>query len=191
MSDEGRGKPERFASGGRGTGVVGLVVDAVLLVYGVVEPRADYAAWAWPALLLAGVVIWVVLVRPAVVVRGDLLELRNLVRSTWLPLARATRVEIAQMTTVHTAEGKHVGVGLSRSRRQVGQDLRLGDLAPRTKTKSLGGMVEEKLNRGAARAREDQARLGTEPPAVRHTWAWPEIAALVVLTVATVVLALA
>lgn len=208
VRDEGAGNPgkaERFASGGRGIGVVGLLLVVVFLAYGVLEPDADFAPWLWPALLLAGVVIWVVLVRPAVVLRADTLELRNLLRTTWLPLARVTKAEVGMVTRVTADEHEHMGVGLSRSRRQTHRDFRHGastfspwsatlDLqaspAPRPSSKSLGGLVEEKLNRAATRAREEQARSGAELPPVRQAWAWPEIAALVVLGVATVVLAL-
>jgi hypothetical protein len=189
VRDEGDERPQRFSSGGRVTGVVGLVITAVFLLYGVLEPHADYAPWAWPLLLLIGVALWAVLVRPALVVRGDVLEMREILHSRFVPLARVTDVTVTHVTRV-TADGRtYTGSGVGRSRRQLSRDERPGE-APRAADRSMGWLVEQKLSRLADHAREARELSGDEPPEVRRTWAWPEIAALAATAAATVVLAL-
>ncbi|WP_435770748.1 hypothetical protein [Nocardioides sp. SYSU DS0651] len=186
MRDEGVEEVERFSAGGRGAGFLGLVGVAAFLAYGVLDPAADFAPWLWPLTLLVGVALWVVLVRPAVLVRGRVLELRNMLHTDLIPLARVTDVRISQVTVVRADERRFVGSGMGSSRRQLGRDEQRGHAALAA-DRPFGWLVEEKLNRLAEAAREVTAE---EPPPVRRTWAWPEIAGLVVLGGAVLVLAL-
>lgn len=189
MRDEGAEKAERFSSGGHATGVIGLAVTALLLGYGVLVPDVDYAPWAWPLLLLIGILLWAVLMRPALIIRGDTLELREIVHSRWIPVARVTDVAITHVTRIGADGHTYVSNGVGRSRREIVRDERRGGAAL-TEDHSVGWLVEQKVQRLAARAREAQELSDKELPEPRLTWAWPEIGAIVALSVATLGLVL-
>lgn len=187
MRGEGDERAASFNNGGRGIGFVGLAVVALFLAYGVVDRDAGFAPWGYALCLLVGVAIWVVLVRPALHVEGGTLELRNMLHSCWIPLARVTDVSVDHVTTVEADGRRYVGSGVSRTTRQVRRDARHG-VPARPQDQSYGWVVQHRLRRMAADARDLSVE---EPPATRRTWAWPEIVALVGLALATVVLRLA
>lgn len=186
MRDEGDEQAARFSSGGRGLGIVGLVGVAVFLAYGVLDNDADFAPWGYTLTLLVGLAIWVILVRPSLRVEHGILELRNMLHSRWIPLARITDVSVGQVTVVQADGRKYVGSGVGRSRRQMRRDDSQGADA-RPQDQSLGWVVQHRLRRLS----EDARDLAVEDlPPTRRTWAWPEIGALVGLALATVVLRL-
>jgi hypothetical protein len=185
VESEGVKKAERFSTGGMVGGVCGIVGVAVVLVLGSLDSTNSMPVWAYPAGALAMVLIWTVLLRPALVLGEHDVELRNILHSRWIPYARITEVTVELVTTIVTDEGKYVASGFGRSRRKIRRDTR-GLVEEQPSNPSLGWMVEKKLER-----RIDDARfLGGEPDPLRHAWAWPEIAALVVAAVATLVTAL-
>lgn len=184
MESEGNEKPEHYRSGGMVSGVIGIATAIGLAVFGLVSDRDGFAPWAFPLLLAFGVLAWAILIRPAVVLHRDEIELRNVLHSRWIPFARIDDVQVKQVTRVHVGDQTYVAAGLGRSRRAIHQDARAGQEGSRGQH-SLGWLVEEKVHR----------RLGGSAPAsadapVRRTWALPEIVALVVLAVATVALLL-
>lgn len=187
MQSEGAEKAERYRSGGLVTGVIGIVLVVGVIVFGLVVENDGLAPWAYPLLLLAGVLVWAVLIRPAVVLHPDELELRNVLHSRWLPYPRITAVAITQVTVAHAGDDRYVGSGFGRSRRVLHRDARALQEPDQDVTRagvSLGGLVEDKIRR-----RMD-AEVFAEPGPVRRTWAWGEIAALGVLALATLVTAL-
>ncbi|MFC5727715.1 MULTISPECIES: hypothetical protein [Nocardioides] len=187
MRGEGDGQAARFSNGGRGVGIVGLVGVGIFLAYGALDGDARFAPWGYTLCLFVGVAIWVVLVRPTLRVEDGVLELRNMLHSRWIPLARVTDVNITQVTAVEADGRRFVGSGVSRTPRQIRRDaLRGGE--GRAQDQSYGWVVQHRLRRMAEDARDLTAE---EPPATRRTWAWPEIVALVGLALATVVLWLA
>lgn len=177
---------ERFSSGGRVLGAIGIVGVAAVLAYGALDRRAGFEPWAYPLCLLVGVAIWTTLVRPGLLMDASTLELRNLLHSRWIPLARITDVSVGQVAVVHADGRRYVGTGVGRTRRQIRQDARRPDDRP--EERSYGLLVEHRIRR---RAEDARAVAGGEPPVVRRTWAWPEIGALGLLTIATVALWLA
>lgn len=192
MQSEGVDKPERYASGGVVGGVLGLAGVLTVATYGVVGATADYAPWFWAALVLTAFLIYLVLMRPAVVLHGSEVELRNLVSSWWVPYARLTGVEVKQMTKLYVSGERYVGAGFGRTRRAIRRDGAIGaspgEQAREVDDKaSLGRLVEAKLERRMSNARRDRAEAGP----VRRTWAWPELGTLGALVVVVLLLALA
>lgn len=188
MQNEGVGKVERYSSGGLATGLVGLALVVVVAAYGVLDPEAGFAPWAYPFCLFLAVLIWVVLVRPAIRLHRDEIELRNMLHTRWVPFADITSVEIGQVTAVTVGEQKYVGSGFGRSQRAIRRDNAAPRDTPLAK-RSTAWLIEEKVRRRIEAARYEPAGSG-EAVEVRRAWAWPEIAALAVLAVATVVAAL-
>lgn len=188
MQSEGVDKVERYSSGGLVMGVTGLVLVAAVMIYGLLDPEAGFAPWAYPLCLLLGVLTWLVLVRPAVRLHRDELELRNVLHTRWVPFAAITGVEIAQVTVVKVGERRYVGSGFGRTRRTIRQDGRAAHDTPLEK-RSTAWLIEDKIERRVAAARERRTDTGAGPE-VRQAWAWPEITALGAFAVATLVLAL-
>ncbi|TQK72434.1 hypothetical protein [Nocardioides sp. SLBN-35] len=188
MQNEGVEKVERYSSGGLVMGVTGLVLVAAVLIYGLVDDEAGFAPWAFPFCLLLGALIWLVMVRPAVRLHHDELELRNVLHSRWVPFAEITGVEITQVTVVSVGEQRYVGSGFGRTRGTIRKDRHASHDTPLEK-RSTAWLIQDKIERKVATARE--RRTTAEGVAdVRHAWAWPEIVVVGVLAVATVVLAL-
>lgn len=172
---------EAFRSGGRAVGVLGLVVIAAVLAYSVV--LAEFHLATWPLALLAGVVVWSVLIRPAVVLREHEVELRNVFHTVRIPYVRVRDVEIGQMTRVHVEGTTYVAGAFGRSRGEIRRDTRAPSDA-RLDQHSLGWIIEDRISRRAADARRAAGEAAAHPP-VRRTWARVELTALAVLTVAS------
>ncbi|WP_418063821.1 hypothetical protein [Pimelobacter simplex] len=195
------GGPERFSSGGRGVGVVGLVVAAVFVAVGLLrEGDGRLPPWLLAAGALFGVLTWSVLVRPSVVLHPVHLELRNVLRDTAIPYGLIAAVRVEHMTVVEAGGRRYLGTGLGRARRSVRREgagagdgsavdvlARFGstfDASDRDHT-SIGGLVQTKIQHRVWHAEGAVRELG----AVRQRWAWPELTLLAVLALATVVLA--
>lgn len=183
MRSEGDDKGEEFRSGGRTVGVLGLVAVVAVLVYSAF--LAEFHLATWPAALLAAVVVWSVLIRPAVVLREHEVELRNVVHTVSVPYARIRDVEVNQMTRLHVDERTYVAGSFGRSRGEIRRDARAPSDA-RLDQHSLGWLVQERISRRAADARRTVGDSAAELP-VRRSWARVELTLLVVLAVATVV----
>lgn len=201
MRSEGVEKSERYSSGGRGTGIVGLVIVGAVVAYGVLDRGAGYQAWFIALCVLFGALLWAILLRPALVLHDDTVELRNILRDRWIPYALITDVKIDQMTVVHTEDAKFIGAGFGRSRRNIRRDGAGGGTAgldlngrfesgfaadPPDERRSIGWLVQDKVQRRADHARA----LGLEPGPVRAAWSWPVVGLLGALALATLLLAL-
>lgn len=185
MQSEGDGKAERYSSGGLVSGVVGLVAVVAVIGYGLASDGDGFAPWAYPGLLLAGVLVWAILLRPAILLHRDELELRNVLHSRFVPFARITSVQINQMTVVEVDEDRFIGSGFGRTRLTINRDAKAGPGAP-SEQHSVGWLVEEKIRR-----RMKPHDAVSDPGEVRRTWALPEIVAIGVLAAVTLVVALA
>lgn len=180
-------KSERYSTGGAATGVVGIVVVAVYLVVAAVDGDIGFPAWGYPVGLAFIVLAWAIMIRPAVCLHEDEVELRNVLHSRWIPYVAVTDVEIRQVTTIHVGERRYVGSGLGRTRRTIHRDHARGPDA-RPEDHSLGWLVESRIRREAEKRQEFASG---ETPAVRRTPRWPEAAAVLVLVVLAAVLAVA
>ncbi len=186
---------ERFQpNSGRLTGVIGLVLVTTAVVLVIVERDVDTLTWMVPAALLTGVVIWIFLFRPAVSVVGDDLVLRGAVSTTYVPLAAIEDVGVGRVLAVSAGGRRYVSGAIGRGRREAARDDRLD--ASSVAGLSYGGYVEQRLSglvkdalmfAHVTRHSPEQAALAE---GVRRTWAWPEIAALVVTAIVLLVVAL-
>lgn len=194
MRNEGVAKPESYRSGGLGVGVIGLALAAVALAFGVLDPDAGFAPWAYPLIVFLAAVSWAVLVRPALRLHSEEVELRNILHTRWVPLASITSVDIGQVTVVRVGEERYAGSGFGRTRRTIRRDGRASDDTP-LQDRSLAWIVEDRIRHRAAAARERAGLSGLSgaderPGEVRRVWAWPEIVTVGGSAVATLVLML-
>jgi hypothetical protein len=181
VRNEGVEKSELFRSGGTTVGGVGLVVAAAVLVHSTVVSGFDPLTWT--VTLLAALTVWSVLIRPALVLHADELEVRNISHTLHIPYRLIREVEVHQVTRVHAGDRTYVAGGFGRSRGTIRKDAKVPSDA-RIGQHSLAHLVEERINRRAREAgRIDDA---SEPAPVRRDWAAPELAAAAVLVVATV-----
>ena len=196
MGDE---QVERFTVwSSRIVGVIGLVAVAVIVLLGVTGAGGDYHPAAYAVCGLIGVVIWVAILRPEVAIAGDRLVLRNPLNKVGIPLAAIEQIAVRRWLAVRVGDRTLTNAGISRSRRQgVRDDERRDVTGIEIAALSYGAIVERRIQRQAQEARdrqgiknysEEQLALAAD---VRRTWAWPEIAALAVLSVAVVVTMLA
>lgn len=174
--DDGAIQVEKFhPTSGRVTGVLGLVVVAAVAVIGVIDAGADVPPWLLAGCAFVGVVIWVVLLRPGAQVEGDDLVLRGLVDTCRLPLVAIDNVAVGAVLVVTVDGRRFSNSGIGRSRRQARTDDSKSHVE-----QSYGAFIERRITQLV-----DDAQLRrAEPGDVRRTWAWPEIAALVVTAVA-------
>lgn len=192
MESEGRKKAERFSSSSTVAGVIVIVAVAAVLAGGAFDSTRQFPVWCYPCGVLVAVAIWVVMLRPAVLLGEHELEIRNVFHSRWIPYLRITGVVVEQVTSVRTDGGTYVASGFGRTRRTI-QLERVRAARGTTKDLSLGLLVEQKIKRRVDAAHDLAGRSGQDEAnaQVRRTWAWPEIAALSIAAVVTLVFVLA
>jgi hypothetical protein len=205
---------EHFApTGGRITGVVGLVMAAGVVVLWLVDRDSLPAAVAAGA-VLAGVLVWASLLRPRISASRETLFLRNMLETIHVPLAAVDDLMVRQVFTVRVGEKKYVCPAVGRKLRKVMRAPRAAPLLSPSMPDDLqvdpssepdrpatdidyADHVEERVRDLVADARERHGirRYSDEAEAlardVRRRPAWPEIAALVLsagILVATLVL---
>ena len=186
MADE-DGEVERFhPTSGRVVGVVALLATAAVLVIGVVDAPNGVPLALVPGCLLAALVIWVVLLRPAVRVEGEDLVLRGAVDTRWVPLAAVDRVSVGVLLVALVGDRRYASSAVGRSRREARRDDKAAAASDRgvdPADQSYGGFVQSRLERLV----EDARAQGKPAGVVRRAWAWPEIVGLVVLGLVFVV----
>ncbi len=178
---------------GQVSGYAGLAIAAGTVGYvAVAEPTTTGLKVALGALFFAALV-WAVVLRPRVHVVGDHVVLRNAFRDTHVPLAAVEHVTLGQTLTVWAEGERHQCRGVGRSGRAQMRDRRRQAAAVDPGTgEALAAAAAHDLARetyAARRLRElaDGARHdGARVDPVRHTWAWPEVAAVVVTGTALV-----
>jgi hypothetical protein len=174
---------EKFPpTSGRVMGVLAVLLCLGVMVLAIVDGEQGVGApVAWGA-AFAAIVSYAALLRPAVRVEQGTLVLRNMLDTNVVPLAAVEEVAVRQVLAVRAEEKRYVSPAIGHSFVRT--------LRPRV---SPGGQLEISypdyvrdrilsLSDGARR------RLGNaDLPPVRHEWAWPEIAGLVVTAVGCVV----
>jgi len=199
---------EKFApNGGTVTAVVaGLVALAFILAWAIDIHRV--ALWVPAVALLGAVVVWISTVRPRVRVQNHKLVLRNMVTTTYIPLASIEEVAVRQVMAVRAGGQRYVCAGVGRSLRSA-----LKGSAVETAREQLGGLRgelakvrepgmhyadyveirvqelvnEDRMRRGVKKFSPEADELAKQ---VRRVPDWPVIAALagaVVLVVAGLV----
>jgi hypothetical protein len=196
---------EKFApNGGTLIAVLGGIVALAFIVAWAVDIHR-VPLWVPAVALLGSVVVWISTVRPRVRVQNHELVLRNMVTTTYLPLASIEEVAVRQVMAVRAGGRRYVcagagrtlrsamkGTAMERARGQMG-GLR-GELANvREPGVNYADFVEmrvqelvneDRMRRGVKKFSAEADELAGQ---VRREWAWPEIGALAVTTVFFVV----
>jgi hypothetical protein len=216
-TDEGDTTVEKFApNGGTAIAVVGAVVVLAFVVSWVVD-MDDVPLWVPALALLGGVVLYTSSVRPRVMVKGRDLVFRNMLSTTYLPLASIEELAVRQVMAVRAGGKRYVCAGAGRPLRQA-----MKGSAMQRAREQMGGMngldplvrpLQGEMAQAAARepgmnyadfvemrvqelVNEDRVRRGVKrfsPEAdelakqIRREPAWPEIAALVVAATFSVI----
>ncbi len=192
MSD---GQDEQFTVlSSRVFGVLGLALVAVFLVLGLTGLGGDYHPAAYAIAGLVGALIWVTVLRPAVAIEGDRLVLRNAFSTVHIPLAAIEQVAVRRWLAVLVGDRHYTNSGISRTRRQGVRDDQHADVTGlEISLLSYGAIVERRIYKRAEDARmmqgvalysDEQEALAAD---VRRHWAWPEIVAVSLLALASVV----
>lgn len=197
MSDSrtqlGAGRPvERFGpTSGQMSGYVGLVIAAFTVGYvAVVEPTLTGLKAALGAVFFASLA-WAVVLRPRVHVFADRLVLRNAFRDTHVPLAAVEHVTLGQALTVWAEGERHQCLGVGRSgrahlraqrRQATAEQFGAGEALAAAAAHDLAQetYAVRRLRELAQGARRDAGPVDDAVDPVRHTWAWPELAAVLV-----------
>ena len=181
-------------SGGRISGVLGLIISVAVVVLGASElDRGFPPALLWAA-LFAAVLFWAAMLRPRVRVTGSELRMRNMVSTIWVPLAAIEQIMVRQVLSVRVGDRRYVSSAVGKSWRQAMKADR-----PREPLEDAPYpvFVEERLRQLAEDARSKQGiRLMSDEQlalaeGVRRKWAWLEIVLLAFTAVGFVVALLA
>jgi hypothetical protein len=175
-AEAGHDYSEKFPpTSGRVMGVLAVLLCLGVMVLAILDDDEGFGpAVAWGA-AFAAIVSYAALLRPAVRVEQGTLVLRNMLDTNVVPLAAVEEVAVRQVLAVRADEKRFVSPAIGHSfmrtiRPRVSRDGQLEISYPdyvRDRILSLSD---------GARRRHGNADL----PPVRHEWAWPEIAGLVV-----------
>jgi hypothetical protein len=206
---------EKFApTGGRVLGVIAVLLGLLVVVVWLFD-RDSVAAWFVALSVFWIVGAWAAFLRPQLLVHGRHLVLRGMLDTVRIPLRMIDSIAVRQVTAIGAGGKRYVSPAVSRTRR----DLARQDGAPgRSRGSSQGNLVFGGIWRMAAEERARQHSVGADAGSyglfvqervltlsqdarrdpvpedapedrVERTYAWPEIVALAVAGVATVVLA--
>jgi hypothetical protein len=170
-------------SNGTATGTLGIATSIFVIGICVVAERSVLGLRVGLISALAGLVVWMVLLRPRVRAYPDQLQLRNMASDTWLPLAEVDTVVIRHTLNVWIGDRRYTCPGLGRSSRSMSKQAARG---PRKEDpgQDYATFAELAIEDLARSARRD---LRGKPPLVRREWAYPELAGLAVLAIAVLV----
>jgi len=187
---------ERFApTNGRFSGLVGLGFAAVVLVFSVAARDPDRPLGVALLAVLAGLLSWAVLLRPALWTTASDLVMRGVLRTVRIPFVLIDEVTVTQVLTVSARGKRYVSPIIGYSARQLvkgmgkGESRRSGRLPvdePKPAVHSEQTIVVDRLNQ---LARDSRAGLGGTTGSlgqVTRSYAWPEIAGLAIAVVAFV-----
>lgn len=187
---------ERFRpTSGPVTGGIALVVVLAVVVIGVLDRQSGFPAPVVTGALVVGVLVWAAALRPRVWVTEQSLVMRNMLDTVSVPLAAIEEIVVRQVLAVRAGRKRYVSPAVGRSWRQT---LRSGKKGPSAAAGaepagSYPDFVEQRIRRladderakrGIERYSEEQVALAA---GISRDPAWPEIAALVLTTLAFVV----
>ena len=179
-------KVERFhATNGRVSGYLGLACAALIVAFAVAARDPGTPLGVGILALLGALLVWVVVLRPAVWTTERHLVMRSMFHTDTIPLRTIERVVVGQVLAVFAAGRRFVSAAIGYSTRQAVKnrtDARRG--TPRSALDTYQVFVEERLTH---LAQEDRDRYADGETAPRRTFAWLEIAGVVVLLAAFVV----
>jgi len=110
---------EKFApNGGTVIAVIGALVVVGLVVGWAIDPD-EVPIWVPAATLFGGVLVYASTVRPRVLVVGYELVLRNMLTTSYIPLAAIEELAVRQVLAVRAGGKRYVCAGVGRSLRQA------------------------------------------------------------------------
>jgi hypothetical protein len=201
----GREPIERFKpTTGLAAGWIGLVLLVCVVGYAVAQEHSVLGLRVALGAALAGVLVWVTQLRPRVTAYDDGLLILGMVRDTFVPYVVVDEVVMGQTLNVWASGRRYVCIGIGRS---LGSDMRArvraqghGGLSPTRSYNFSGQPLGEKgqtdtsyhdfvLDRitDLVRLAHERRAPAAAVPAVRRSWALPEVLVLVVVAVAFVV----
>jgi hypothetical protein len=198
MGDEGTPEVERFrATSGRVTGWLTVAVAGVVVAAGLVYRDQGFPPQVVAAAVLAAVLAWASMLRPALWVRdGEVLVMRNMLETVHLRLAAVEELALRQVLAVRVADRRWISPVVGRSWRKTitsGREPVAPDAGRAPATVSYPDFVEERLRRlvedarASAGVRPGSAEQLALPDAVRREPAWPAIALVVAAAIVLLV----
>jgi len=175
---------------GRIMGVIALAMVAAVVLIGLLDREQGFPPVVMWAALCVGVVVWAAMLRPRLWVTTSDVVMRNMFSTVWVPLVAVEQVVVRQVVALKAGDQRFVSPSVGKSWRQT---LKSSKEPKPGATQSYPAFVEERLHQltEEARAKSGVKLLSDEQLAladgVRRSWAWPEIAVLVVTFVGFVV----
>jgi hypothetical protein len=167
---------EKFPpTSGTVTGSLGVAMAAVVGVVSVVTSPDLAGVRILLGAALAGVLIWMVVLRPRAAVYDDVLLLRQEVSDTWVPLTLIDTVHAGRDLVVAVDDQRYRCTGISRSRPLPGTQRRGTVPGAPDAVSHVENRIREMV---AAAHRRDQPDAEQQ---VRRRWAVAEFVALAVL----------
>ena len=163
-------------------GTAGLSAAFVVAVAALVTDQSATGLRVALGAGVAGVLIWMVLLRPRVTAYADTLVLHNMASDTYLPLAGIESAAVRLTLHVWVDGRRHTCPGIGRSTRSMMRSQRRG--AGTTGDEDYASFVESTIEDLARSAKRD---LRGDLPPVRREWAVRELGALAVLVLASAV----
>jgi hypothetical protein len=185
------GKPavvQRFQpTNGRLIGLVGLACAAVILALAIAAHDTGRSLGVGILALLGALLLWAVMLRPAVWTTERHLVMRGMFHTDTIPLRSVERVVVGHVLAVFADGRRFVSAAIGYSTRETVRNRSAARSSPgatRTAADTYQMFVEERLTH---LAREDRERYAAGESEVRRTLAWPEIVGVAVLVVAYLV----
>jgi hypothetical protein len=120
LQDGGDEVVERFhPTSGRITGWLSVVVAALVVVAGVVYLDDGFPAWVAAFALLAGVLAWAAMLRPALWVTREHLVMQNMLETVHVRLAAVEEMAVRQVLVVRAGDRRLVSTVVGRTWRKA------------------------------------------------------------------------
>jgi hypothetical protein len=194
---------ERFKpTNGFVLGYISLALAAVVLAYSLFGVHTLTGVRVAIAMVFVGTVIWTTQIRPRAALYSRVLELRNSLRDTWVPLELVEDVDIGTFLSVWADERRYVCIGIGRGRRPRKRRNDGPSLLGKSRWREFADMADKAAPDQSAMAYETwvvrrieelsdgakkEAAADAPRPAVRRTVAWLEVGLLVGSALAFVV----
>lgn len=120
LRDDGEAVVERFhPTSGRFSGWAAVLLSAAVVVAMVVYLDDGFPAWVGGAALLAGVLSWATMLRPALWATEEHLVMRNLAETVHIRLAAVEEMAVRQVLAVRVGDRRLVSTVLGRTWRKA------------------------------------------------------------------------
>ena len=187
------GPVERFRpTSGQFVGHLTLGAIALIVIYIAISVHTVDGLRVATGLVVFGVLVWAVLLRPRATAYPDELHLFNSFRDVVIPYTAIDEVTVGRVMSVWVGDDRHVCTGIGRPLRKVvpgrkgsSSTLRLGrggseePDGPVRGTISYADFVQGRITSLAEEAKHRAASAeGTTEARPRHVWAWPEVIGL-------------